>query len=89
MTPGHVTPSVEPVLPRHPRWGEFLERLAGPGACDFHRDRWTCFGDLRFTNRILRDMGLDVRAIEISTAYFKDHGGYCDCEVIFNVDPAL
>jgi hypothetical protein len=80
------TSTVRPILPRHPRWSEFLERLAGPEACNFQTDRWTCFGDVRFTKRILRDMGLDEPSIELSTAYFRDHGGYCDCEVILNVD---
>lgn len=82
------TPTCRPILPRHPHWGEFLERLAGPDACNFTADRWTCFGDVRYTKRILRDMGQDELSIEVSTAYFRDHGGYCDCEVIFNIDHA-
>jgi len=75
-----------PLLPGHPSWGEFIERLAGPEACNFHTDGWTCFGDLRFTTRILREMGLDEPSIDASAACFKGRGGYCDCEVIFNVD---
>jgi len=31
-------------------------------------------------------MGLDEPSIDASTASFKGRGGYCDCEVIFNVD---
>jgi len=31
-------------------------------------------------------MGLDEPSIDVSTACFKDRGGYCDCEVILNVD---
>jgi len=76
----------EPLLPRHLRWKKFLERLAGPDACNFQTDSWTCFGDLRFSTRILREMGLDKQSIDVTTAYFKNHSGYCDCEVIFNVD---
>jgi Protein of unknown function (DUF2695) len=30
-------------------------------------------------------MGLSEVAIEVCMAYFEDHGGYCDCEVVFNV----
>ena len=75
-----------PLLPGHPSWGEFIERLAGPEACNFRTDGWTCFGDLRFTTRILREMGLDEPSIDASAACFKGRGGYCDCEVIFNVD---
>ena len=79
-------PTCGPLLPHDPRWDEFIDRLAGPDACNFRTDRWTCFGDMRFTERILREMGLDEPSIDVSTAYFKRHGGYCDCEVIFNVD---
>jgi hypothetical protein len=24
--------------------------------------------------------------VEVSLAYFEDHGGYCDCEILLNVD---
>jgi len=78
--------TAQPILPRHPRWGEFIDRLAGPEACNFHGDRWTCFGDLRFSVNILREMGVDNPSIEVAIAYFNDHGGFCDCEVIFNVE---
>ena len=85
--------SPEPILPRHPRWEEFVERLCGPEGCNFiegrtvNETRWTCFGgkDKRFSHRILRDMGLSEQAIAVSLAYFEDHGGHCDCEVAFNV----
>jgi Protein of unknown function (DUF2695) len=30
-------------------------------------------------------MGPSERATEISLAYFEDHGGYCDCEVVLNL----
>jgi Protein of unknown function (DUF2695) len=79
-------PNAKPILPRHARWVEFIERLVGREGCNFHADHWTCFGDVRFTKAILRDMGLDERSTDLSIAYFGDHGGYCDCEVVFNVD---
>ena len=43
---------------------------------------------MRFAERILRYMGLDDQSVDLSLAYFRDHGGYCDCEVIFNVGAA-
>jgi len=76
------------ILPRHPRWNEFVARLAGPNGCNFGEQSWTCFGDLRFTRQILAQMGMRPAPIDVCIAYFKDHGGYCDCEVIFNVDHA-
>ena len=27
--------------------------------------------------------------IEATLAYFEDHGGYCDCEILMNVDPGF
>jgi hypothetical protein len=32
-------------------------------------------------------MGLSREAVAASLAYFDEHGGYCDCEAVFNVDP--
>jgi len=82
-----TTLSPVPILPRHPRWEEFLDRLRGPEGCNF-KTTWTCFGgtDKRFSRRILADMGLSEHAIETSLAYFEDQGGYCDCEVVMNLD---
>lgn len=46
------------IVPRHPRWKEFVERLAGHEGCNFGKRGWTCFGDLRFTRHILAEMGM-------------------------------
>jgi hypothetical protein len=77
------------MLPRHRRWNRFVDRLVGAEGCDVQPAHWTCFGDLRFTKKILEDMGLDEASIQVSITYFKDHGGYCDCEVLLNVAHAL
>jgi len=81
-----IAQSPVPISPRHPRWEEFLDRLSGPEGCNF-RTTWTCFGgtDKRHSRRVLAEMGLSPRAIEASLAYFEDHGGYCDCEVVLNL----
>jgi hypothetical protein len=75
------------MLPGNPRWGEFLDRLAGPEGCDFRADRWTCHNDTRAAQALLVRMGLSDPAVKLSLAYYRDHGGYCDCEIVFNVDP--
>jgi hypothetical protein len=81
----------------HPRWEEFAERLEGPEGCNFTAEydeagnyidgsgRWQCKGgkDKTFATAILTDMGMDVEA---SLKYFEVNGGYCDCEILFNVD---
>ena len=75
------------MTPEHPLWGEFCERLEGPEGCNFTPDlKWTCKGgnDKSFATAILKHMG-DID-IPVSIKYFDDHGGHCDCEILFNVD---
>ena len=82
--------------PSHPRWDEFCNLLEGPEACDF-KERvpgdpntvtWTCKGgmDKTFARAILTKMGFSELATEASLVYFDDHGGHCDCEILFNVE---
>jgi len=81
------------MTPEHPRWSEFYERLSGPEGCDFEEAEnvltttWRCGGgyDKTYATAILTAMGgIDVPA---SLAYFEQHGGHCDCEILFNVAP--
>lgn len=79
-----------PVVPGDPRWAQFMDRLIGPEGCNFREDprwTWTCFGgrDKRFSTLILTSMGLSRAAVRASLAYYERRGGYCDCEVVFNV----
>jgi len=72
--------------PGHELWQEFVNRLAGPEGCDFNSKRkGVCCGDLVFTKYILRKHfpGLNH---EKTIEFFKEHGGHCDCEVLYNVD---
>lgn len=87
---------MQAMTPTNPRWEEFIERLEGIEGCSFHRDsneeiHWTCSGDLDrgLSTNLLKRMGLNDEAITESLAFFKTHGGYCDCEVIFNVAGSL
>ena len=77
------------MTPAHPQWQKFVERLAGPEGCNFRQERgqfvFDCDGEpsrLK-TTALLLDYDVDVAA---SLAYFEEHGGYCDCEVVFNVE---
>lgn len=80
------------MTPDHERWDEFIQRLSGPDGCDFQRDPFTfkCAGgmDKTFATKILEDMGFASGEVAASLTYFEEHGGYCDCEIIFNVDPS-
>jgi hypothetical protein len=76
--------------PKHPRWDEFCERLAGSEGCNFKEDKdgnttWKCNGgyDKSYAIRILQTMPeIDI---EKTLKYFDSHGGHCDCEILFNI----
>jgi len=84
------------MTPDHPRWDEFKKRLDSPEGCDFRKDDsgetvWNCAGgechggehNHDLATKILTDMGgFDIEA---SLEYFAQCGGYCDCEILFNV----
>jgi hypothetical protein len=73
---------MEVLTPESPRWEQFIEKLSAALAED------GCAGDASDDTHchakfIIRAMGgFDI---ESSLAYFEDHGGYCDCEIILNV----
>ena len=56
--------------------GETLGEALSPEDCEH---------DHATTVRVLGDMGLAYDQIEATVAEFKDLGGRCDCEVMFNV----
>ena len=81
--------------PGHRRWFEVLHRLEGPEGCDFRRVDPTPGNPSGITfncgtgkdkskaTAILKEMG-DID-IDASLRYFERHGGFCDCQVLFNV----
>jgi hypothetical protein len=83
------------MLPEHPRWDEFMIRLEGPDGCNFRREDpddessplvWDCAGNHDRAEAILSDMGFGADTIDASIEAWEEAGGYCDCEVAFNVD---
>jgi len=67
--------------------------LESPEGCNFQQETpgdiasmtWTCDGTLKLTRQWMRAHGVD-EAINISE--LEERGGYCDCEVLFNVADA-
>jgi len=59
--------------------------------CNFHEKKkgdphsltWVCFNDLRFTEQFCKKNKLDFIRVKYILEFF---GGFCDCEVLFNVD---
>jgi rhodanese-related sulfurtransferase len=85
---------MEIMTPNHPKWDEFVTRLEGPEGCNFREDPehgivFNCGGgkDKSKAAAILRRMGFESPAVAESLEYFEEHGGYCDCEILFNVEP--
>jgi hypothetical protein len=83
----------------HPRWHEFCDLLnhelhlhgcSGDGSQldpDNPGKLWPQpHPTLWLSRTILEFMGLSVDEIDVSFKYFREHGGYCDCEVQMNVD---
>jgi hypothetical protein len=83
----------EVMTPQSPRWDEFADALfealewtsgGAPG-----KSSWKCDGRAaepshRHARAVMQRMGgVDVRK---SLAFFRANGGWCDCEIIFNVD---
>lgn len=86
------------MTPDHPRWEEFIQRLEGPEGCDFQGEyddegelipdsvKWQCAGgeDKSKAVAILKTMPeIDIAA---SLSFFEEQGGFCDCEIVFNVE---
>ncbi len=83
--------TIEIVGPGHDRWEEFCERLAGPTGVNFRYDEagelcWDCdSSEIIYAVRILQLMGFDQDSIHASLDYYRDHGGFCDCEILINI----
>lgn len=79
----------EIMTPAHPKWKAFMTKLKGEEGCNFQKDeqgpRWLCANTFEFTKAILSKHFPQVD-IEKSLKSFQSHGGYCDCEIVFNVE---
>jgi hypothetical protein len=82
----------EVMTPDHHEWERFYDLLQGPEGCDFKDGEngitWTCKGgtDTSLALAIL-DKHFPTVDKDASVEHWSDHGGHCDCEILFNVDP--
>ena len=68
----------EIVTPDHKYWQAICIRLSDQ--LNIHG----CQGDLRYTEKILKSLpDMDV---EETLELYRTYGGYCDCEVLMNVE---
>jgi len=82
--------------PYHAKWDEFYEKMEGPQGCNFREyqdggSHFTCDNspDRPIARRILKEMGATQVEIEQSLGLFAGHGGFCDCEILFNVQSSM
>jgi|HubBroStandDraft_3_1064219.scaffolds.fasta_scaffold1710055_1 hypothetical protein len=68
------------MTPEHPRWDEFCSELDHSIACD------QCYDECAGAREILTKYAVDIDA---SVEYFREHGGFCDCEILMNVDSSV
>lgn len=79
------------MTPSHPQWDGFCRRLGGDEGCNFTQSdpnnaasvRWACNHTHAISRRLLA--AYPEVDVEQTLAYFRDNGGYCDCEILFNV----
>jgi len=71
----------EVLTPESPRWNEFVDALDQAGRAG------GCHHDHRLAKRVMTEMGnIDI---EESLVFFESRGGFCDCEILINVDPGF
>ena len=60
---------------KNPKYNEFMVKLS-------HEIK-VCDHSFKHAEKILEEFGVDIQS---SINFFKENGGYCDCEIMFNVD---
>ena len=83
------------MFPDHPRWAEFIEAMSGPSGCNFREVNGTFKFDCDnqpnrpIARRVLAQLGFTPAMIKQSLGWFSAHGGFCDCEIVFNVESSF
>jgi hypothetical protein len=72
---------------------ELLTRLEGPEGCNFRYEKgkgvWNCRQDFYYARKILRKMEIPKEERDALIKECKEHGGHCDCEILFNAEEHL
>lgn len=72
-------------------WDAFCSLLEGEEGCNFRTEKgvdcWTCKGGTNkdFAKKILKEY-FPKYDLKGTLEYFEANGGYCDCEILFNVN---
>jgi len=77
--------TAEILTPESPRWSLFVRLLGNPLTEGMPADTLRCGPKHRYAEAVLIELGgIDIDG---TLAFFREHGGHCDCEILFNVDP--
>src|SRR5262245_49564238 len=85
--------ALEIMTPANPRWNEFCDDLHETMTAGLPEGTWRCDGDGYLNNPLVHQHAKAIMTkmgninIEASLAFFREHGGGCDCEILWNVDP--
>jgi len=77
---------------KHKDWDNFCALLEGKEGCNFRyvgknkKIVWSCKGgeDKTYAKKILKKYFPDID-IKKTFKYFEKRGGFCDCEILFNI----
>ncbi|WP_161850225.1 DUF2695 domain-containing protein [Bradyrhizobium sp. CCBAU 051011] len=80
----------EILTPKSARWKSFVVLLGNTLTDGLPEGTWRCGNDgsggsrHRYAEAVMAELGgIDIDG---TLAFFREHGGYCDCEILFNVD---
>jgi hypothetical protein len=80
----------EILAPKSSRWNVFVALLGNILTDGLPEGAWRCGNDDRggSKHRYVEAAMAELGGIDIdgTLAFFWEHGGYCDCEIMFNVD---
>jgi Protein of unknown function (DUF2695) len=82
--------TLEILTPASPRWSLFVRLLGNTLTDGLPADTWRCGDDgsggskHRYAEAVMAELGgIDIDG---TLEFFQQHGGFCDCEILFNVD---
>jgi hypothetical protein len=82
--------TLEILTPKRSRWTVFVALLGNTLTDGLPEGTWRCGNDgsggsnHRYAEAVLTELGgIDIDG---TLEFFREHGGYCDCEILFNVD---
>jgi hypothetical protein len=88
-----LEPSKQLMSSEHALWKHFLDCVADGCNLDVTGGKltWTCDSSESFSvaRRTLADMGFSPDQVERSLESFREHGGFCDCEIVLNVGTSV